>query len=316
MVAVKAGDNQANLVYSAISHRVITRERKFHFGIYANMVEATVIKPLTTPLETTSNGNKNAITTFSNRSRRRMMKMVNKKRSRGRGIFVTLTYADEICFNPAFTLRDFSRHLDNFMKRCERQWSNVTILWRKEFETRKSGDNIGQVAPHAHMILEHVTGDLSDIRDDIEQWWHEISTDGDTEGLRRSRVDVKPVQNDKHAMFYVSKYVGKADIQHNLTIQLYLNGHAGDVGRHWGIRGDWNTEPSVIVALTLRQWRQLRRELRKYAKKRNRHYAKLLARMPETVGASLFGLGDSDISTRFLWETDVMRLIEWTCRNY
>lgn len=64
-------------------------------------------------------------------------------------IFVTLTYPNEF---PTYH-EDFKRHFEMFWHRITRRWPGASALWTLEFQAGKSGANVGQIAPHYHLII-------------------------------------------------------------------------------------------------------------------------------------------------------------------
>lgn len=87
---------------------------------------------------------------FSDNSRRRLMlTMAKLERSQPLPLFVTLTYPDSF---PTYH-EDYKRHLELFWQRVRRRWPEASILWKLEFQERKSGTNKGKVAPHYHLFV-------------------------------------------------------------------------------------------------------------------------------------------------------------------
>jgi hypothetical protein len=64
-------------------------------------------------------------------------------------VFVTLTYPDDFPVTPERWRRDLAA----LWRRIRRQWPETAAIWKKEFKRRKSGVNVGKVAPHYHMLL-------------------------------------------------------------------------------------------------------------------------------------------------------------------
>jgi len=296
-----------SLVQCAISDE---REDTYKISLYAGMAEGTVQRVRTTPLPQASNPNKNAITDFTRRSRNRMLKTVAKKRDKSRLMFITLTLRDEAWLAVQKSPREAKTMLQNFMKRVEYTFPHVGQLWRVEYKERLSGRLQGEIAPHFHILIDGIMIDISEVRKLFWRWWHEITTQGDTERYGRSRVDVQIAKNMKHAYYYMSKYVAKTgEIQDNLNIQNYLNTCDPGAGRHWGTRGNWNVAPVAVVTLSRTEWLELRRTIRKWVSKRNKRFARLLAAMSDRVGFSVFGLGDQDARQFDVWDTAIMRLV-------
>ena len=86
---------------------------------------------------------------FSEASRRRMMDTMAKVKLDAIPKFVTLTYPDHF----PMTHEQFKRDLDVLGKRILKRWPNASIIWKLEFKKRKSGENIGKIAPHYHLFI-------------------------------------------------------------------------------------------------------------------------------------------------------------------
>lgn len=321
------GETDSSLVLCAITDRDASTEHSV--SVFADMMQAKVTQPKS-QIERRKYGNgqtRGEVTTFSRRSRKRMLERVAMKRDKSRLLFFTLTYRDDVWFDASsgasLTPRDLQRHLENFLKRIERAYPHAGILWRKEYAVRRSGDYVGHVVPHIHILVDGIMDDIADVRRDTWASWHEISTDQRTDQFKRSRVDVQAAKSMKQAYYYLSKYLAKSDNRSNSDsnsednenvsaslIEEYLAAHAGEIGRHWGVRGNWNVAPVETVRLTHEQFVQLKRECRKFAKRRNPRYAKLLAGIGEYKGFSIFGLGDQT-HRKPLCETPIMRLLNY-----
>ena len=89
------------------------------------------------------------ISEFSEPSRRRFLELLATLKRDGQPVFVTLTYPNAF---PTYH-EDFKRHLELFWHRLSRRWPGASTLWKLEFQTRKSGENEGKVAPHYHLII-------------------------------------------------------------------------------------------------------------------------------------------------------------------
>ncbi|HTX21140.1 MAG TPA: hypothetical protein VMD27_04640 [Candidatus Aquilonibacter sp.] len=90
---------------------------------------------------------------FSRASRRRMMQFLAKVRlDELLPLFGTTTYPD-IFPDEA---EKFKRDLQTLIERLKRRFPLVGLLWRLEFKIRKSGVNVGKVAPHFHWLLWNV----------------------------------------------------------------------------------------------------------------------------------------------------------------
>lgn len=177
------------------------------------------------------------VTTFTPRSRSRMLQKMAKTDTRGDppGItFITLTYPDEW---PADRLT-YKRDLDDWFKRLIRAYPEAWALWRLEYQERG--------APHFHIL---VFGPVNLSWEWAKLAWTGITGDSSiahyTYGCR-----VDPLDSWQSAGGYCSKYSAK------------LNTVEGppECGRCWGIRGRKNRHEAVYrVAVTEDEFYRIRR---------------------------------------------------------
>jgi len=141
-------------------------------------------------------------------------------------VFVTLTVPDGIGLLSGPTMTD---RRSEFIRRIERELvGQVPILWRVEYEPRKSGALVGQLMSHLHMIV---------FRTPFIPWRAVRSTWASVIGWQGYvRTEVKGMKNEKQAGFYLAKYCGKkgnADIGFDsLVYAAYLR--TLPPGRPWG----------------------------------------------------------------------------------
>lgn len=89
------------------------------------------------------------ITEFSDAARRRMLDFMAKIDCSLIPLFVTMTYPDSF---PSYK-ETFKNHLDLLGQRIRRRWPESFIVWKLEFKERKSGENVGKIAPHYHLFV-------------------------------------------------------------------------------------------------------------------------------------------------------------------
>lgn len=89
------------------------------------------------------------IKAFTRASRNRLLKAIGRLQRTKLPVFVTLTYPDDFPVTPT----QWQRDLAALWRRIRRQWPEAAAIWKKEFKRRKSGVNVGKVAPHYHMLL-------------------------------------------------------------------------------------------------------------------------------------------------------------------
>lgn len=267
------------------------KEKTIKLTTYAGMFEVKQTASYSPTLPTNTPSRRGKVTTFSRKSRKRMIEKLLKKRSWKRVCFITLTYTDEIYFGQQLTPSDVKRDLDTLIKRFRRDNAEIELIWRIEWEQRKSGDYIGQGAPHFHLITDGYLGDIADYRRDIGSDWHEVLQAHDDK-TRKPRIDVQPAKNRRHAMYYLSKYVAKDASENEDSIEKTLQNSNQTSGRHWGTTRSWNTGCGEVIELSEEQFIQMRRYIRAHSRRRNRRYFKIMQKMSNRVGFSYYALGD------------------------
>lgn len=137
-------------------------------------------------------------------------------------LFATLTYPDEIVQRTSKERSKdrflWHRYLETHLKH------QVAVIWRVEWAARKSGELIGQLLPHWHLLI--LTSSYIHHRD-VRDWWRKsIKYEG---GFLAT--DIKRVSGTEGAIRYVAKYTAKAA---SLDIVPYRNNNR-QTGRHWGV---------------------------------------------------------------------------------
>ena len=237
-------------------------------------------------------GIRTAVTQFTKQSASRFTRKMARARNTGTLLFVTLTYRDEEWFGSS--PRDLQRHLENICKRIEYEHLHAGIIWRKEWTTRKSGEHLGDIAPHLHMIVRGAGEDANVFKAWLTEAWAEVT--GAADKGATARVDVQIAKSYKHAARYVAKYIAKLpDDDDAEAIRIYLYQWAGEVGRHWGMRGEWDMSHSTVLPVAAKQSVILKRLVRGWLRSRGkRNYASKMSRVRADHGMSILGLGDHE----------------------
>ena len=231
---------------------------------------------------------------FSRASRRRMMQFLAKVRlDEALPLFGTTTYPD-IFPDEA---EKFKRDLQTLIERLKRRFPQVGLLWRLEFKMRKSGANVGKVAPHFHWLLWNVPRKF-DFKPEPGKWakvskgrdgtWRETVKfyDGDkiatvvnpvsgrdrfTEWLSRNWYDVAGTGDSKHYSAGTNVKV----LMSRREVFFYVSKYMGKVegeqgcecpGRFWGVVNPKNIRMGErkVIACTGKQAVQLMRFMRRY----------------------------------------------------
>ena len=159
---------------------------------------------------------------FSPASRLRLLKAIAHIdwQAQEKYLLVTLTYPDA---RRESTYRERTQHRYLFHRYIEKHLGRkVAVLWRTEWKVRQSGRDVGQLAPHTHLVLFGVPFlDQKKVR----LWWRKI-----LEVQGPLATDVRAANDGIHAARYVAKYVAKKD-DVALDYAAYLNNAPG---RPWG----------------------------------------------------------------------------------
>jgi len=168
--------------------------------------------------------NRNEITMFSDSSRMRFLRFLNKVAWLyvGKCSFITVTYPDEI---SKLTYKERSKHRYLFLRHLERLTRKmIPTIWRCEWKERLSGALIGTRQPHFHfMAIDIPFVKAVAIR---EAWRSAIGY-----GPGPLMTDVKGITAHQGALRYLAKYVAK---DCSLDIPAYRNS-GEQIGRAWGV---------------------------------------------------------------------------------
>jgi hypothetical protein len=231
---------------------------------------------------------------FSRASRRRMMQFLAKVRlNELLPLFGTTTYPDIF---PTEADK-FKRDLQTLIERLKRRFPLVGLLWRLEFKRRKSGVNVGKVAPHFHWLLWNVPRKF-DFKPESGKWakisqvrdgtWRETVRfyDGDkiatvvnqvsgqdrfTEWLSRNWYDVAGTGDLKHYNAGTNVKVLTSKREVFFYVSKYMGKAEAEAGcecpgRFWGVVNPKNIPMGErkVIACTGKQAVQLMRFMRRY----------------------------------------------------
>jgi hypothetical protein len=142
----------------------------------------------------------------------------------GPSLLVTLTYPDPLGDTTYADRRTnlylFHRRIEKYMRR------QVGVLWRTEWVPRKSGQHLGKMLPHVHLVVFDVRYIPYSL---VREWWAGIlGWDGPL------ATDVRRAGNGETAARYAAKYAAKqAAPSSSLDSAAYLNNLTG---RLWGLK--------------------------------------------------------------------------------
>lgn len=223
-----------------------------HFAIHLHEHSAEVRVPPPARDDQEPPPTRGACTSFSKRSRLRLIKTLCKLQSSRlhQPHFVTLTW-----HHSWDTSREcIQGSLNQFLTEFRRDWPGSHYLWRLEWQRRG--------APHFHLIIWAEKGrdehDTYDLHEWCRETWHRIA-DPKSGAHHTHGVDCRQVTSWREAYRYVCKYTSKLD---NVASPEYK-------GRRWAKDRKLPTEPVITVALTSDEAWQLKRILRKMIAKRS-----------------------------------------------
>jgi len=168
-------------------------------------------------------GKRKAVSGFSPSARLRMLKRMATVYWEGVGpsLFVTVGYPDSrVLRGKEERTKDRHRLFRDMEKHLGRE---IGLLWRIEWVTRKSGDYLGMMAPHVHLIVFGCK--WFDCHQLNKLWRGVLAVDG------YLRTEVQAIKGQRDVAKYVAKYAAKMPEASSLVIPSYLNIE----GRHWGI---------------------------------------------------------------------------------
>lgn len=163
------------------------------------------------------------------------------------------------------TAAAFKLIMDRFWKRWERRWGKAECVWKLEFQRRG--------APHVHIYCAVPPG--REFQSWLSRTWFEVVGSGDPRHLAAGtgvdwRDGILASDPKRLAVYFLKRAAGhnlgaSKEYQHRVPVEWEATGGAG---RFWGVKG--LKRASVQVQLHDREFVQLRRLLRKWAKSRGR----------------------------------------------
>ena len=223
------------------------------------------------------------ITEFSNKSANNYRKMVSRiPRGQHPTLWQDFTFCDLAMIGKAQKERAElnTAVMHAFRKKVKRKYQALWLVYRREWERRKSGMLIGEDLPHNHCLIGGIQGygHPYDVAAELALMWVDCTHIEDKEKHREAlevalhRKSYRLIENLTTALKYVTKYTGKpSDV------------HLENAGRAWGRIGDVPQAEPIIEQVTDSEdaWfrRLVRRSLRKGKKvtSRARRFKKTIA---------------------------------------
>lgn len=145
----------------------------------------------------------------------------------------------------------------------------MSFIWRLELQQRKTGENMGKIAPHYHVFLYGISFndefDLNEFRQWLSLSWFQIVDSKDEKHLRAG-TNCTFMRSWKGSMAYAAKYMTKFNEIDDV-----------DIGRHWGVYFRKNLPEAQVVELDItdEQATRIIRMYRKFANIKARSYKSL-----------------------------------------
>lgn len=141
--------------------------------------------------------------------------------------FITLTYPDAVEYA---SYRERAKHRYVFHRYLEKYLGKkVAMLWRTEWKPRLSGEHVGKVAPHLHLVVFECPRIPWQT---IRAWWRQAIGH-----VGYVHTFIQAIKGADGPARYCCKYMAKDD---SLVSSAYLNNPL-PTGRAWGL-----TRPSLI----------------------------------------------------------------------
>ncbi|MBN2179039.1 MAG: hypothetical protein JW743_06380 [Deltaproteobacteria bacterium] len=247
------------------------------FIIHPDMTEIKQVnKAVCFNTEGRSEGIRGKITEFSSGSRRNFIKFFCKLKDKPK-LWQDFTFADDVMEGASIGERRnvSNKALNRFRRTIKEKYPSLWIVYKREWEPRKSGKLKGEYIPHFHMFI----GGLSDREDYLGLaaklaviWVHSTRTTEIEKSLRVSlhEKSYRLIESQDLAIKYATKYVTKG------------NGFKTDesIGRSWGTIGDVVLGDPVEIEVTPDEAVKIRRLFRK--KVPRNHYLQNQLRNKET----------------------------------
>jgi hypothetical protein len=214
-------------------------------------------------------------------------------RNVGVAAFITLTYPGEFSGDWESVKRD----VDVFSKRFLRKFPESGFMWRMEIKPRLSGASKGELVPHFHLCVVGLPGDIKwgklyehdkdhesgGLINWLSHAWYEVVGSDDPAHLRAG-TNCRRVVNMRHMTSYVAKYAAKEETEDSSELWR---------GRRWGCRGELHDEPGMRTTMTYRDWYELRRLIRSWARSKGVKKATIRRLSASPMNAiKLIGIGE------------------------
>ncbi len=210
------------------------------------------------------------ITGMSKKSSNNLKKRI--ARSGRIDIWSDFTYSDDVMANLSISERaKKSNYHKEELTRYVKKKFGISLIWKREWQKRKSGKLKGEAIPHFHVIFGGLTEKQrsiwSSICIQILIRWVEITKtiNPDAWVVAINKKSYRKIENPKHAICYISKYFGK-----DQPIDLP---EGESIGRCWGYSKNCPEKEPWTITLNEQETAKLIRHMvrkKKLKSKKNR----------------------------------------------
>ncbi|MBA4390621.1 MAG: hypothetical protein C0399_06770 [Syntrophus sp. (in: bacteria)] len=227
-----------------------------------------------------SNAKRGKITRFSRKSRVAMKKFQCKIATPWQFRF-ELTYPDDTMEERTIEERalKFSHDINLLKKYIERHYPGMWVLWKKEYESRKTGTLKDQYCPHGHFVVQCPEWLSDDARYysvfyDIGNHWIKIT------GTKRDKMKAIAVLFNRNSYGYLAgdgynAYMSKWSSYISKEASEIVGENSSSIGRVWGHMGKIELSPGEEIDITDHQILLTQRTLRRYLRSTQRRTKKL-----------------------------------------
>ena len=265
-----------------------------------DLYEKRIYPQLLEPKVSTLTPKRGQITGMSKKSSLRLRKRA--ARIEDLALWIDLTFADDTMTDKTITQRaEFSYYCLKRLTKYVKEKFNMHLIWKRENKPRKSGENIGEIIPHFHVLFGGMTQKqhtnwIPICMQILMRWVQITGTDNDDAlAVAINKKSFRRIENPKHATCYISKYFSKDE---PLEIPK-----GESIGRCWGKSNNCPDVKPYIINLTQEQsFKMVRHLIRK--KNLNCKKGRFIKKQLQNGHATFLFEDESDIG-RFLIHIDV-----------
>ena len=233
--------------------------------IYPNMVEIRSTNPAGRLDIQNEAGQKTIITEFSKKSRREFIKYLCKIKDK-LILWQDFTFADDVMQIKAERKEVSNKALNRFRRIVLNNYPSIKIVYKREWEPRKSGNLKGEHIPHFHMFISfpnmNEDHEIFTLASELATIWVRCTKTKEIVKSLSVALHAKSyriIKSQKQALKYATKYITKPG----------ENWAEESIGRSWGRIGELDKAKPEIMEMTPTEMVHVKRRFRKLAPKRH-----------------------------------------------